>query len=113
MPSPSSWSFTIATDPAVVSETTAAGATNVPVSTKVTATFNESVLASSITTSNFVLKDPNGNTISASVSYTDSNYTATLTPGAALAASTRYTATISRVKDAAGNVMAAPFSWSF
>jgi len=99
--------------PTVIAETPAPNATNVPVSTTVTATFNESVVGSSITTSDYVLKDPNNNVITATVSYTDSNHTATLTPTAPLAASTRYTATISGVTDAAGNVMAAPFSWSF
>ena len=114
MASPFSWSFTItATVPTVTSQSPAAGATGVASTTAVTATFNESVLGSSITTSNFVLKDPNGNTIAATVGYSDSNYTATLTPSAPLAASTTYTATISGVQDAAGNVMASPFSWSF
>ena len=114
MASPFSWSFTItATVPTVTSQSPAAGATGVANTTAVTATFNESVLGSSITTSNFVLKDPNGNTIAATVGYSDSNSTATLTPGAPLAASTTYTATISGVTDAAGNVMTSPFTWSF
>ena len=39
--------------------------------------------------------------------------TATFTPSAALAASTTYTATISGVKDTAGNTIAAPVTWSF
>ena len=109
MPRPFSWSFTItATVPTVTSQTPASGATGVVNTTAVTATFNESVLASSITASNFVLKDPSNNTVAATVSYTDSNHTATLTPSAPLTASTTYTATISGVKDAAGNVMPVP-----
>ena len=99
--------------PTVTSETPAPNATNVPLATTVTATFNESVLGSSITTSNFVLKDSNNNTVTATVSYSDSTHTATLTPSSPLAASATYTASISGVKDAAGNVMASPFTWSF
>jgi len=79
----------------------------------VCAAINESVLGSSINTSDFVLKNSKGNTVSASVSYNDSTHTATLTPSASLAASTTYTATISGVKDAAGNVIASPMSWNF
>ena len=71
----------IDTGPMVTSVAPLTGATGVANTTAVTATFNESVLGSSITTSNFVLKDPNGNTIAATVGYSDSNSTATLTPG--------------------------------
>src|SRR5271166_1780763 len=99
--------------PTVTSESPSLNSTGVANTTALTATFNESVVASSITTTSFVLKDSNNNTVTATVSYTDSNHTATLTPSSPLSASTEYTATISGVTDAAGNVMAAPFSWSF
>ena len=75
-----------------------------------TATFNESVVASTI---GFVLKDPNNQTIAATLSYSDSTHTATLTPSSLLAASTVYTATVSGVKDASGDTMAGPVTWSF
>jgi hypothetical protein len=103
----------VTTTPTVTSETPTSGATGVVNSTAVTATFNESVVGSSITTSDYVLKDPNNNIVTATVSYTDSNHTATLTPSAPLASSTKYTATISGVKDASGNTMTSPFIWSF
>jgi hypothetical protein len=78
----------------------------------VTATFNESVLASSITTASFVLQDPNNNIVAASVTYSDSNHTATLTPIAPLTASTTYRATIIGAKNNSGAEMA-PVSWTF
>jgi hypothetical protein len=82
----------------------------VATSTTVTATFNESVQAASIS---FVLKDPGNNSVPATVSYNDTTHTATLTPSAALAGTTTYTATVSGATDSNGNVMAAPVSWSF
>ena len=99
--------------PTVISETPAANATNVPLATTVTATFNESVLGSSITTSTFQIKDSNNNTVASTLSYNDSNHTATLTPNAPLAASTTYTATVSGATDTGGNMMTGPVSWSF
>ena len=111
MSGPFSWSFT--TDPAapkVTSETPASGATNVAISTTATATFNEAVQASTIS---FTLTPTGGSPVAASVAYNSSNFTATLTPSAALAYNTTYTATVSGAKDSAGDPMAAPFSWSF
>jgi len=90
--------------------TPAPGATAVPVTTTVTATFTESVQANTIS---FVLKDAAGNTVTSSVSYNDAAWTATLTPSASLTTSTTYTATVSGVTDAAGNTMTSPVSWSF
>ena len=113
MSSPVSWSFTTGPAPAVTSETPASGATGVVTNTTVTATFNEAVQASTVNTTDFVLKSSNGNTVTATVSYNSSNYTATLTPSALLANSTTYTATVSGVKDVAGDPMTSPFSWSF
>ena len=81
--------------------------------TAITVTFSESVQASSITSSTFVLKDPSNNTVTATVSYNDTTHAATLQPSSPLANSTTYTATISGAKDAAGNTMTGPFSWSF
>ena len=78
-----------------------------------TATFNEAVQASTVNTTDFVLKSSNGSTVTATVSYNSTNYTATLTPLALLSNSTTYTATVSGVKDMAGDPMSSPFSWSF
>ena len=51
--------------------------------------------------------------MAATVTYNSSNYTVTLTPSAALAYNTTYTATVSGAKDNAGDPMSGPFSWSF
>ena len=81
--------------------------------TAITVTFSESVQASSITSSTFVLKDPSNNTVTATVSHNDTTHAATLRPSSPLASSTTYTATISGATDPAGNTMTGPFSWSF
>jgi methionine-rich copper-binding protein CopC len=79
MSAPLSWTFTTDTaSPAIKSETPASGGTGVAVSTAASATFNEAVQSSTIT---FTLTN-------------SSNYTVTLTPSAALAYSTTYTATV-------------------
>jgi hypothetical protein len=82
----------------------------VATNTAVTATFNKAVVAATIS---FVLKDSNSNTVAATVSYNDTNHTATLTPNAPLANAATYTATVSGAQDASGNGMAAPAIWSF
>jgi methionine-rich copper-binding protein CopC len=107
---PVSWSFTTEAAPAVTSTVPAAGATNVGIATTVQAVFNKPVVASSIS---FVLKDSSGATVASTVAYNATTNTATLTPSALLVSSTVYTATISGVQDASGNVLAAPVSWSF
>lgn len=98
------------TAPTVTNQTPAAGAGSVSVNGTVTATFSEPVQANTIS---LVLKNGAGNTIPATVVYDDATQTATLTPNAVLANSTTYTATLSGAKDAAGNTMAAPVTWSF
>ena len=112
MPAPVIWSFTTAALalPIVTSYTPASGATNVPVSSPVTATFNEPVQSSTII---FTLTSSSGSSVAAAVTYNNTNDTATLTPSAALAYSTTYTATVSGAKNVAGGAMAAPVSWSF
>jgi len=95
---------------AVTSESPAQGSVNLPLSTVVTATFNESVQSSSI---QFVLRDPSGSIVPATITYNDATHTATLTPAAQLGIDTTYTATVSGAMDAANNALAAPVTWSF
>ena len=106
-----------ATPPTVTGTTPAANATGVGLSTAVTATFSEAMNAATITTGTFVLRDPVGTVVTATVSYNTGTFVATLTPSAALAVNKIYTATItggsSGVKDLAGNALAANFVWSF
>jgi len=97
------------TPPTVVSTSPANGATGVAISSAVSATFSEAMNASTITTSSFTVGG-----VSGSVSYNSSTYTATFTPSANLSYSTTYTANLSAaITDAAGNPLAAAYSWSF
>ncbi|QIR40505.1 DUF4082 domain-containing protein [Tolypothrix sp. PCC 7910] len=119
----STWSFTTAaadtTPPTVTATTPASSATNVSTTTTVTATFNEAVDPATINTTTFELRNSNNTLVTATISYNSANNTATLTPSTALAANTTYTATVKggttdpRVKDLAGNALAANSTWSF
>ena len=98
------------TAPAVSSTTPAADATGVAVNAAITATFSEKIDASTITTSTFSLN----NSVTGAVTYDSTNNIATFTPSTKLAYDTTYTATITTgVKDAAGNALAADYTWSF
>ncbi len=106
------------TPPTVTTFAPASGATAVPVTTAVTATFSEGMSAASITSGSFELRQ--GTTlISATVTYDALNRIAKLQPTVALTPNTVYTATVRggatdpRVKDAAGNALAATLTWSF
>ena len=121
-----SWSFTTAvapapdtTPPTVSTRTPASGATGVAVGTVVTATFSEALDPATVNAGTFELRDGSSALVAASVSYNAAGNTATLTPSASLLASTTYTATVRggatdpRIKDVAGNALAASASWSF
>jgi len=110
MASAFSWSFSTGPAPAVTSCTPASGATGVGVSSPVTATFNEGVQSSTIS---FTLESSSGSMVAATVAYNSSNDTATLTPSAALATSTTYTATVSGAQDTAGDSMSGSTTWWF
>jgi hypothetical protein len=98
------------TTPPTVSVTSPlAGATGVATSVLPSATFSEAVQSATV---GFSLA-AGATAVSGSSAYNAGSKTATFTPAAALAASTTYTATVSGVKDTAGNVIAAPVSWSF
>ena len=101
------------TRPTVTSTSPSNNATNVPVTTTITATFSEAMDSSTINTSSFTLKK--GTTsVSGSVTYDFSTNKATFTPSSNLSYSTTYTATITTgVKDSAGNAMASNYTWSF
>ena len=105
---------TDATPPTVTATTPVAGASNVATSSQITATFSEAVQASTVSTSTFIVKNSAGSSIPGTVSLTGTdNPKATFTPSSSLAFSTSYTATISNVKDLAGNTMSPSKSWSF
>jgi hypothetical protein len=98
--------------PTVSSVSPTSNATTVAVNSPVTATFSETMTSSSITTSNFYLKDSSSNTITSSVSY--SGLIATLTPSSNLSENSTISATLTtNVTDIAKNALASNYSWSF
>ena len=110
------WSFTTGTTvdnaaPIVSSNDPADTATGIVKDTNITATFNEVMDPSTITTATFTLKQ--GTTpVAGSVSYSGTN--AIFNPSSDLADSTSYTATITTgAKDLAGNALASVYVWSF
>jgi hypothetical protein len=97
------------TAPTVDSTSPADSATDVAVDSVITATFSEAMDESTITTGSFTIAG-----VSGSVSYNSGSYTATFTPLVNLAYDTAYTASLSTaITDAAGNPLAATYSWSF
>jgi Bacterial Ig-like domain (group 3)/Bacterial Ig-like domain len=94
----------------VSSATPAPNATNIAISSTVNATFNEAVQGDTIV---FTLANSAGVSVGAKVSYNSTNYTVTLTPSAALAHGTIYTALVKDAQSSAGVPMNAPFTWSF
>jgi hypothetical protein len=70
--------------------------------------------AATVTTAAFTLSPPAGSAVAATVSYSAATLTATLTPSAALANSTTYTARLdTTIKAADGTALAAPVTWTF
>jgi hypothetical protein len=80
--------------PAVVATNPVNGATGVPVSQVVTATFSTSMNPASISGSTFTLTGPGGAAVPGAIAYTASSSTASFTPANSLAYDTVYTATI-------------------
>ncbi|MDQ1386331.1 MAG: large repetitive protein, partial [Actinomycetota bacterium] len=102
------------TPPVITSRSPAANATGVSATHSVTATFNEPMNPSTISSSTFQLLDAGSALVPASVHYDASSRTATLTPNASLSPSVTYTAVVkSGVADASGNQMGADAQWSF
>jgi hypothetical protein len=98
--------------PFLTSTVPANGATGVPVAQTITATFNKSMNATTISTSTFTVTGPGGAPVTGTVTY--SGTTATFTPAAPLAGSTVYTATITTgAKDPVGNGLARNSVWTF
>ena len=96
------------TAPTVVATTPTANATNVSVSTGISATFSEAINPSTVTATSFTLSSG----VAGAVSYV--NKVATFTPSTILQAGTQFTATLSTaIKDQAGNALASNYSWSF
>jgi tetrahydromethanopterin S-methyltransferase subunit B len=110
------WTFTTGADPdttapLVTNTFPANGGTGITFDTTLAATFSEAMDPATITTATFTLRD--GSTVvPGSVSYV--GVTATFNPTAPLAGDVAYTATITTgARDAAGNALAADYSWIF
>lgn len=98
------------TPPTVTTRTPAPGATNVPTSATVSATFSEPVKDATATGS--ISLKAGSTAVTGTTAYNAASQTATFTPASALADGTTYTVTVSGVQDSAGNTMAAD-SWTF
>jgi hypothetical protein len=107
------------TAPTVIAKSPTAGATGVSTGTNVTVTFSEAMNATTINTNTIELRDPSNSLVTATVSYDSATYTATLDPTGLLANGATYTAIVKgggvdpRVKDVAGNALAANHTWTF
>jgi N,N-dimethylformamidase beta subunit-like, C-terminal/Bacterial Ig-like domain/Bacterial Ig domain len=105
------------TAPRVTSVTPAAGSEGVDPGTRISATFDQAMSAGSVNGASFQLRDPAGALVPVDVSYSAATRTATLTPRAALASGSVYTGTVrggaAGVKDASGDPLAQPHTWSF
>ena len=105
------------TAPTVIASTPSSGAINVGTNASVAVTFSEAMDSTTINTSTVELRNPSNVLVPATVSY--SGNVATLIPTAALANTSTYTVLVHgggtdpRVKDAAGNALAANASWAF
>jgi hypothetical protein len=125
MPLPSNyvWSFTTAgpppTPPQVVSVTPAAGATGVSTGVAPRAVFSEALDSASVNAATVMLRNAANNLITASVSYSSSNFTVTLTPQQPLQPGQTYTMTLKggsatpHITDATGTPLASDYVWSF
>src|SRR6266508_3806400 len=107
------------TPPTVTSFSPAAGATNVSLGANVTVTFSEAMNPATVNGSTVELRDPSNALVPATVSYNADSFTATLALSAPLSQGVTYTARVRgggtdpRVKDVAGNALAADVTWTF
>ncbi len=97
--------------PTVSSTNPLNGATGVAV---ITASFSESMAASTITTTTFTVTGPGAVAVDGAVTYDAATKRARFTPTAALAPGATYTATVSTgATDLSGNALASSHVWSF
>ena len=113
------WTFTTATapdttPPTVVSTIPVNGATGVPISQVLSATFSEAMNPATIDATTFMLTGPGGVGVTGAVTYVAAGSVATFTPAANLASSTVYTATVTTGEtDLAGNALTSNYVWTF
>jgi len=107
------WTFTTITPvPTVISTVPVNGATNVPISQVLSATFSEAMAPASISATTFKVTGPGGTAVAGTVTY--SGVVATFTPSANLVNNALYTATITTgATSLAGTPLAANYVWTF
>jgi len=112
---PASWSFTTTaqstTPPTVTSTAPGDGA---PKDTTVSAVFSRALDPTTVTTSTFTLRQPDGSLVPARADYDPATLRATLTPTSPLTGATTYTARLAgSISAADGTPLGAAVSWSF
>jgi hypothetical protein len=107
------WTFTtISPGFAVISTIPVNGATGVPPSQALGATFNATIKCATITSTTFTVTGPGTTPVTGTVGC--SGAVATFTPNSALAVNTLFTATISTgVQNSAGTALAGNYVWTF
>ena len=108
------WSFTTSPNPAVASTIPINGATGVPVNQVLSATFNEGINCSTVTSSTFTLSGPGG-AVAGTVGCAGTSATsATFTPTSLLASNSSYTATLTTgIANPQGEAMLSNYVWTF
>ncbi len=107
------------TPPTATASTPVAGATGVAVNAALTVTFSEALDIATVSSSTFELRNASNQLVTASVTYQGANNQVTVTPSASLAPGVAYTLTARggaadpRVKDVAGNALAANYAVGF
>jgi hypothetical protein len=105
------------TPPTIASVSPPAGSNNAPSNGSVSATFNEGIDPSTLTSTNFTLVTAQGQSVPGTLSYDSATNTASLAPTNGLAFQSTYTATVkggaSGVTDLSGNPLASDRVWSF
>lgn len=97
--------ITTDTDAPTVATVPAAGATNVVVTSDLTATFSEAIREADINQVNFRLMKNDGTLVAGALTYVAATKVATFNPTDSLAAGSTYIWTIGGVRDVAGNTM--------
>ena len=112
---PYQWTFTTAAAPTLTHTDPGSGATNVPITQSISATFDTDMDSSTLTTATFYIQKSGETPLPATLSYSAATDTATLDPLADLEAGATYQVTLSTaVKGATGATLTnAPITWSF
>lgn len=112
------WRFTTGvapdkTPPAVTSTDPTNGASGVELNKQISAIFSENLDCASVSPASFTITGPNG-VVSGTTDCTDKQVAFTPSPSVALAPLSSHTAVLKKaIKDSAGNMMVADYTWGF